>query len=57
MSEPLFKIVNVVDEKTGQSLLDPKTQRPLSRRVQMTDEEAAAFRAEQAAAQAETPKP
>lgn len=46
MTEHLFKYINVLDEKTGRALRDRKTGQVISRRVQMSDEEAAAFEAE-----------
>lgn len=46
MSEPLFKYINVLDEKTGRPMRDRKTGKIVSKRVQMTDKEADAHRAE-----------
>lgn len=51
MTEPLFKLVNVINPRTRMPVIDRETRRPISRQVQMTDEEAATFEAERAAQQ------
>ena len=53
MSEPLFKYVNVIDPRTGRPVIDKDTNLPVSRLVQMTDEETVAFEAERAQAKPE----
>lgn len=46
MAEPLFKIVNILHPLTGQVVLDVKTNKPVSRLIEMTEDEIAAFEAE-----------
>ena len=57
MTGPLFKYINVLDQKTGRALRDLKTGQVISRRVQMSDEEAAAFEAERAPKQPQQDPP
>ena len=49
MSDPLYKLVNVLDDRTGMPVIDVETKKPVQRLMQMSDEEAAAFEAERAA--------
>lgn len=46
MSDPLYKYVNVINPRTGLPVIDKNTRKAISRRIQMTKEEAAAFESE-----------